>query len=392
MAAPTRALDSSRPASSHPASAALISRVSVDGYKSLKQFSFCPGRVTVLVGANGSGKSTILEAIALAAAAAAGRLDNESLALRGVRASHPAMLRSGLIPFDPSAPIELSVESGHITHSTRLQLEGEAYPRWVNTSEREILDRIWEMAGSVDKRLEDFLNRDGVQAVVRRAVGHVLPTLPDYLIYAPQIHTLRSLRADTYVEPLGVYGEGLFRLLRNLSRDEGYKREISEALEPIEWFDGYDTVEEAEIRHIRAGDLFVDPSFGQIDEVSANEGFLILLFYVCLMIAPATPRFFAIDNVDAGLNPKLARCAVSLICRLAKKHDKQVILTTHSPSALDGLDLTDSDQRLMVIRRSPSGAVVSNQVDLTKLPGGGGSVALSDAFLRGYLGGLPTGF
>ena len=39
----------------------------------------------------------------------------------------------------------------------------------------------------------------------------------------------------------------------------------------------------------------------------------------------------------------------------SKKNDKQVILTTHNPYVLDGLDLSDDEQRLFVCRRDIDG-------------------------------------
>ncbi len=74
-----------------------------------------------------------------------------------------------------------------------------------------------------------------------------------------------------------------------------------------------------------------------------------MLFYFCRFISEDTPSFFAIDNIDASLNPKLCR-------RLIKElYDKQVILTTHNPSILDGLNLDEYEPRLLVVFRNKSG-------------------------------------
>lgn len=45
-----------------------IRKISVGNFKSLYSASFEPGKINVFVGANGSGKSTILEAIGLLSA------------------------------------------------------------------------------------------------------------------------------------------------------------------------------------------------------------------------------------------------------------------------------------------------------------------------------------
>ena len=77
---------------------------------------------------------------------------------------------------------------------------------------------------------------------------------------------------------------------------------------------------------------------------------------------------------------------------MAKENNKQVILTTHNPSILDGLDLSDDEQRLFVIYRNADGNTIAKRVQQpTSIPGIN-TVRLSEAFIRGYLGGLPKNF
>ncbi len=54
----------------------MMERISI---KSVKYLKLKLGRVNVLIGENGCGKTNILEAVALASAAAEGKLDNEFL-------------------------------------------------------------------------------------------------------------------------------------------------------------------------------------------------------------------------------------------------------------------------------------------------------------------------
>lgn len=53
--------------------------------------SFEPGRVNVFIGANGSGKATILEAIGLLCAMT-DRVDNAGMQRKGIRLSVPGLL------------------------------------------------------------------------------------------------------------------------------------------------------------------------------------------------------------------------------------------------------------------------------------------------------------
>ncbi|MFM7578130.1 MAG: AAA family ATPase, partial [Microcystaceae cyanobacterium] len=73
----------------------MIKEVTIENYKSIQSLTLPLGRVTVLIGENGCGKSNILEAIALGSAAAADKLDNEFLASRGIRVTDPKLMRSG---------------------------------------------------------------------------------------------------------------------------------------------------------------------------------------------------------------------------------------------------------------------------------------------------------
>ena len=102
-------------------------------------------------------------------------------------------------------------------------------------------------------------------------------------------------------------------------------------------------------------DQYLDDDLKYIDQRSANEGFLYLLFYLALFISNETPHFFAIDNIDNSLNPKLGSELIKVLAELSKEHNKQALLTTHNPVILDGLDLNDDDQRLFVVYRNADG-------------------------------------
>src|SRR5271165_4167359 len=72
----------------------MITKVRVGSFKSLESLEVELGLVNVFVGANGSGKSNLLEAIGVLGAAAFGRVDDESLLRRGVRPGVPQLYKS----------------------------------------------------------------------------------------------------------------------------------------------------------------------------------------------------------------------------------------------------------------------------------------------------------
>ena len=141
---------------------------------------------------------------------------------------------------------------------------------------------------------------------------------------------------------------------------------------------------------IKLKDSYMSETLNMFDQRSTNEGFLYLLFYLTLVISDETPQFFAIENIDTAFNPKLCREVVRRLIELARKHDKQIIATTHNPAVLDGLDLHEEEQKLMVVQRSVDGYTkvrTLNNKDIVK-----SDLPLSQLWLRGFIGGLPNNF
>ena len=63
----------------------MIKRLEIKGFKSLVDVSIELGAVNVFIGANGSGKSNLLEAVGFLSAIIQGGLEAESIRYRGVR-------------------------------------------------------------------------------------------------------------------------------------------------------------------------------------------------------------------------------------------------------------------------------------------------------------------
>lgn len=216
------------------------------------------------------------------------------------------------------------------------------------------------------------------------------------MIYSPENYSLRIFELEEQIQPLGIYGEGLFKLLQVLSLEDNQEKitEIKDLLRLIDWFQDFEiprTYSEFEYK-LQIKDRYLNSDLTYFDQRSSNEGFLFLLFYFTLFISDLTPKFFAIDNIDASLNPRLCRRLIQELIELAKKHDKQVIFTTHNPAVLDGLDLDDDEQRLLVISRNLLGYTKARRIFKPKPLDGQEPVKLSEAFLRGYIGGLPKNF
>jgi predicted ATPase len=221
--------------------------------------------------------------------------------------------------------------------------------------------------------------------------------ISDFMIYSPEYSKLQDFEDSENGKPLSKNGEGLFKLVVSIAKEKPEQFEkINQNLHLLEWFDGLEIPDNLMFTERRAkiGDSFLKEGLKHFDQRSANEGFLFLLFYMTLFISDYTPKFFAIENIDTAMNPKLSKKLIKILGKLAKDNDKQVILTTHNPAILDGMNLTnpDLDQRLFVVYRDIEGATSARRVLPKTLENGATPVPLSEQFLRGYLGGLPDNF
>ncbi|MBI5498341.1 MAG: AAA family ATPase [Deltaproteobacteria bacterium] len=390
----------------------LIREVTIENFKSIRTLTMALGRVNVLIGENGSGKSNLLEALVMGCAAGRGREGPEYLAPRGVRVTDPKYMRSAFDEGSSGIParvhlrdergVETSVEL-NFDPSENARFRGfmaSMMPRILQTltasGETRFLAPLNNLMHSGTLTQEDQKDLDAFLEMILKTVTEAgtINAPPDFRIFAPENASLRAFQLEGQTLPLSGSGVGLFAHLKALSVDkQPVFQKITDRLALLDWFEKLEMPQDLapQERSIRIRDRFLSPG-ALFDQRSANEGFLFLLFYFTLFISPETPAFFAVDNVDASLNPKLCRALVKDLAQLAVDHGKQVIFTTHNPSVLDGLDLSDEEQRLFVVERGEDGATHVRRVPQPRPPEGESPVKLSDAFLRGYLGGLPNNF
>jgi hypothetical protein len=297
-----------------------------------------------------------LEGISYGSAALSDKLDNEYLGLRGIRVTDAQFMTS-------------------------------AFDKQLNNI----------IGISFDDGKHRFISGINAKSATRASAGKFKPIkdIKGFVSYCPEESSLRTFRDEYQLLPLGRKGEGLFRYLKTLAQtDEGKQalEEIKENLALLDWFDDIKIPSDSLSNDYTVGikDRYIHETLSFFDQRSTNEGFLYLLFYLTLFISKQTPRFFAIDNIESSFNPKLCRKLIEVLIELARKHDKQVIVTTHNPSVLDGLNIDDDDERLFVTRRNLDGHTEVDRVQYKnekKL-----SIPLSEAWVKGYLGGLPENF
>lgn len=398
----------------------MITEIEIANYKSIDKLTLDLGRINVFIGENGAGKSNILEVIALAGAAAADKLDNEFLTSRGIRVTKPEHMRAAFPGADLASPLSISIShDSEKVACIKLGNENTAYSKWIATFDNlPNIDDIHhhlngiirnnKIANESDsiKILTNILMKENIHNYIEQElkINEILikslirfspanQALKDFIIYSPENSSLRTFQREGQIEPLGINGEGLLKLLSVHSQSTNLETliGIKSALGLLDWFEDFKVVTGIEDGGLEVKDRYLDETIKDFDHKSTNEGFFFLLFYFALFSSDLTPKFFAIDNIDASLNPKLCQKLIVELVKLAKKNDKQTILTTHNPAILDGLNLDDDEQRLFVISRGKSGATKIKRINKPK-GDGEHPYRLSELFLRGVLGGLPKGF
>ena len=405
----------------------MISEISIKNFKSIEELTLPLGRVTVLIGENGSGKSNMLEALAMLGAATAEKLDQEFLVSRGVRNTPP---RNCLALFEAAKPKDeeawehkLWAKLSDMWIGYRITLH-EVVPDQIAWWARPLLpvsfyeellrngdpdakdfDKVRaDMSSKSEVRVEDKLRlffphaEKGAPTLFEWLLNLTPQSLPlrSFVIFSPEYAKLRRFEDEQQIHPLGVNGEGLFALLQRKPRrgESTLLKRVAECMCVLQWFDGLQIPDDlgAGEKRLQLRDRFVKQK-QWLDQRSANEGFLFLLFYFTLFLSKETPAFFAIDNIDASLNPRLSAELMRQLVKLAKENGKQVILTTHNPGLLDGLDLNDPEQKLYAVSRNETGRTVARAVPApVPLKKGDLPVKLSHAFLQGVLGGVPKNF
>lgn len=429
----------------------MIDAIEIKNFKSASNLTLDLGRMNVFIGENGSGKSTILEALAMAGAAEADRLDEEFLALRGIRVASPKLMRSAFKSDNCEEPIIITIKSkvnypvdelknAEVIRHYFMSNDNKTFSEWTLKkrtdgvglgftgmrtnfegflSTASFVYELSKMDGSesiIKYLLEDKDINEQLKVILKdeQAIKDTIHVhenkekfnsffefifngLKKFAIYSPQIEQLKELNRESKLKPLGIYGEGLLTLLKEIFNTQPEAIEdIEEGLELIGWYESFSINEEPESpsQALVINDTYVKGL--NLELRNANEGFLYMLFYMALFVSKDTPKIFAIDNIDAALNPKLCQALIEQLVKLSKKYDKQVFLTTQNPAVLDGIDLGDDEQRIFVVSRNKrDGSTKAKRLTMKDKPKDSNDepIRLSEAMLRGYIpNALPKGF
>lgn len=344
----------------------MIERVYVDNFKSLVEFELKLAHFTCLIGLNGAGKSTVLQALDFASAIMLGEVQKWLAA----RQWQPRDLNSRLVS---RSNIELEVD---------LQVAKQRY-RWQATFNRSKLcctaERIisldgkqrllfslkdgryqlgsnkaetipFEYHGSLLSQLKPELLNDELKAVKNRICA-----LRSLDLLSPQ--SLREKVRKTERADIGMGGEQLSAFVHQLT--DVQKAQLLTQLQRY-----YPQITAITTKALRSGwiQLEITERYTNTDDKDnykeheletearhINDGLLRLLAILAQQFSSLESLLF--DEIENGINPEVTEQIVDALVA----SPKQIIVTTHSPMVLNYLDDEVAKEAVVLLYKRANG-------------------------------------
>ena len=344
-----------------------ILKLEIEGYRSLKSQTWCPGDLNVLIGPNASGKSNLLRAFELLNTAARGGLGRYVQQEGGMEPilwdgqSDRIRVRTKMTPLPPSTDakdaLTYEVALVRLGKSSAYRIDYEVLGNYfkVETGEMKEPAKLLErdlrhaVVYAIDSKRfeappesvseeEALLSAAAGPFTANRFVAGFQKELAEWKIHqyfpthreAP-IRTAQVTRPDTQVNADGQNLISVLHTLYQSSRD--FKKEINTAMRAAFGEDFEELVfppaadQRIQLR-IRWKSLEHARSAADL-----SDGTLRFLFLLAVLANPSPPPLIAIDEPETGLHPAMFPIVAEYARDAANK--SQVILTTHSPEFLD---------------------------------------------------------
>lgn len=394
----------------------MITEISVAFFKSLESVKIELGNLNVFVGANGSGKSNLLEAIGVLSAATDGKVTDQTLLQRGVRPGVPKLYKSAF-PTAGRQPSHIFFGGASLAARYDVSLNNplsDPSPAWRFKTEK-LLRGSYPVVGRGPNSRDNPNTENGLAALKAVELAEddaalaLMRRLQSYVIYTPVTPVLRGVAPETQPrQPLGLSGgrlpESVRELLFSRFNNPQAKKICSESLGLIGWAKSYGSATASMLPLSPAASAassvvkFVDRYMREKNNVlsgyDASEGALLVLFLAVLAGHPKAPSFFAVDNADHGLNPGLASTLMQHFADwiVNDSQQRQVLLTSHNPAVLDGLPLQDDRVRLFAVDRDNRGRTIVKRVvvDERLLAMNAKGWTMSRLWMNKLIGGMPN--
>jgi len=346
----------------------MIKSIWIDNFKSLVDFELPLSKFTCLVGLNGAGKSTVLQAMDFISQLMLGDLDEwlktrhwESADINSklTKASNIEfkvvleMPEFGEVNWEGSVnrtTLRCTQEKVSIGHMNYLKVEdGHCFLGKYNSQnisevlEKSLLERftiMFEYQGSILSQLKNSQTEG-----ILYSLKHLISKIHSLDLLSPEL-----LRSQTKISDgqLGLGGQKLSSFIHE-SGKEG-KNTLKNELKNI-----YSQLDSIDTKSLRAGwkQLEITEHFGEQKLKTTarhmNDGMLRLM--AVLSQLESGSEFLLFDEIENGINPELVEFLIDHLV----KAEKQIMVTTHSPMILNFLEDETARQGIVYLYKTESG-------------------------------------
>lgn len=326
----------------------MLTEIEFENFRCFKQMRATLSPFTVFVGANGSGKSTILEGMNLLGRASASTVDSllsgKSEPYFLVRKSSPGPMRMWQFGSERDDRLKIDPKDIGNVNQSRLNFDSAARKRLNWPIRKEF--REGDLGSDRDgiPWQADALARRPSSAYLRLSVSKLAAA--NYCdAVVPEMESdgtgMSSVLAYLVLNQPQRFRQLMehFRQVIPAVADLRFGREEIERIETERVTIGKDSISRQVTRKF-IGDALIFDMVGApaLPAHAVSEGTLLTLAILTFLCAGDGPRVILIDDLDQGLHPKAQRELVAAIRSVqAELPDVQVVATTHSPYLLDSL-------------------------------------------------------
>ena len=349
----------------------MISRIAIKNFRSLRDVELCPGPLTVLIGANGAGKSNILDALRFLKKIHSDPLSREMVTNSQLedRGGFEQIVWGGLTDEKIEFEFEFSNgERGFDIPSFRVEIEDHPEPH---------LRYLTVPMGA--ERWEGPEGADGINSEYRKMANH----LQSWRFYNFSPDSMRQPTKVKQEKVLNESGSNLSTVIHSLYSEN--HPDLEEAVGMLQVM--VPTVERLVSPIFGDGQTYVAlKEKGIENHVGAwglSDGTLLALALSVALVVRPEPELICVESPETGIHPQMME-AVADMLEVASR-DTQVIVTTQSPYLLEWLPY----ESFVVVEKE------EGETRLTPLKHKDGiqetikALGAGDAWYSGYLGGEP---
>lgn len=364
-----------------------IIKVVVEGYASIQSATVELGDVTVLVGANGAGKSNFIAALELLGRIVDGELGLET----GLRGGAQALIHAGPVPTSSiRLHIEFSSAVADATNGYEARLLAAANDEFVFGTEAVYFHRP-DYSSPYEESLGSGHRESRLPEAAKANPGRVA----SYVIGALRgcrVYHFQDTSRDAPVKQFGYTADNdtlrpdaanLAAFLLRLREHDAvhYKRILSAIRTNAPFFRDFVLAEEGGGRiRLRWTQTGVDATF---PAEALSDGTLRYICLATLLLQPHPPALIALDEPELGLHPFAIAQLADMIASASTR--SQIVVATQSVTLLNQFDLG-----AMVIVERDAGGSVLHRPDEERLREWLADYSLGELWEKNLLGGRPA--